>query len=244
MYVDLPPDLPPVIILAKAQQDQTVANAPRAIGWCLIRENNPGQLYDPIPISFAAAAANYMGLYEYEEGNNFSEKNAKVTIIQLPQHGQMINIYEYIPAPGYYGLDKVIAQVELASGEKVTVAYFIHMVHLGIQESEESIREFCGPKGEYWKISLSESVDAVSLLDGLNLTFSDLLGSAVAQTTGTQITLDTNTAGYGWFIDYTPYLNEEWLPTSSHRLGFAPLTPTYVKIPALRRTRCPWFISR
>jgi hypothetical protein len=46
-----------------------------------------------------------------------------------------------------------------------------------------------------------------------------LSGASVAQTTGTgptaQITLDTNAAGYGWFIDYTPYLNEEWLPTSN-----------------------------
>jgi hypothetical protein len=49
--------------------------------------------------------------------------------------------------------------------------------------------------------------------------FSNLSGNALAQTTGTsasaQITLDTDAAGHGWFIDYTPYLNEEYLSTSN-----------------------------
>ncbi|MCP4767449.1 MAG: hypothetical protein GY875_14375, partial [Gammaproteobacteria bacterium] len=29
------------------------------------------------------------------------------------------------------------------------------------------------------------------------------------------ITLDTNANGYGWYIDLTPSLNEEFLPTSN-----------------------------
>jgi hypothetical protein len=45
--------------------------------------------------------------------------------------------------------------------------------------------------------------------------FTDLSGASLGQTTGNRITLDTNAAGHGWFVDYTPYLNEEWLPTSS-----------------------------
>ncbi len=47
----------------------------------------------------------------------------------------------------------------------------------------------------------------------------DLSGSAVGQTTGTgstaQITLDSNAAGHGWFIDNTPDQNDEFLPTSN-----------------------------
>jgi hypothetical protein len=50
---------------------------------------------------------------------------------------------------------------------------------------------------------------------GVNLTFADLPGAAVGQTTGSTITLDTNAAGYNWFIDTTPSLNEEYLPTSN-----------------------------
>ncbi|MCK6390227.1 MAG: hypothetical protein L6Q40_04280 [Azonexus sp.] len=52
-----------------------------------------------------------------------------------------------------------------------------------------------------------------------NLTFADLSGSEVGQTLGVgpsaQITLDANAAGHGWYIDYTPYLNDEYLPTSN-----------------------------
>jgi hypothetical protein len=58
---------------------------------------------------------------------------------------------------------------------------------------------------------MEDSGEEALLFDGLNLSFSDLPGAAVAQTIGTQITLDTNATGYGWFIDYTPYLNEELL---------------------------------
>lgn len=53
------------------------------------------------------------------------------------------------------------------------------------------------------------------------LNWGPLDGSTLAQTTGTgpgptaQITLDTDAAGYGWFIDDTPYLNDEFLPTSN-----------------------------
>jgi hypothetical protein len=44
---------------------------------------------------------------------------------------------------------------------------------------------------------------------------SRIFPARLAQTMGAKITLDTDAAGYGWFIDYTPYLNEEWLPTSN-----------------------------
>jgi hypothetical protein len=50
---------------------------------------------------------------------------------------------------------------------------------------------------------------------GVNLTFADLPGAAVGQTTGSNITLDTNAAGHNWFIDTTPWDNSEYLPTSN-----------------------------
>jgi hypothetical protein len=192
MFIDFPPDLPPVIMLTQARQNQTDASVPRAIGSCLITENNPGQLVvqlEGISFSPEAAAVNYMVYYANENGTKYrseeqrealrqSAKNAKITIIQNPKHGRLIGTNTYIPDQGYYGQDKIVALVELTSGEQVTVVYFLHMVHHGIQDSQESIREFCGSKGDMWKISL------------------------------TPITLDSNAAGYGWFIDYTPYLNE------------------------------------
>jgi hypothetical protein len=32
--------------------------------------------------------------------------------------------------------------------------------------------------------------------------FADLSGAAIGQTTSDKITLDTNAAGHGWYIDY------------------------------------------
>lgn len=48
--------------------------------------------------------------------------------------------------------------------------------------------------------------------------YSDLPAAILAQTSGTgvhaTITFDPTAAGHSWFIDYTPYLNDEFLPTS------------------------------
>ena len=48
----------------------------------------------------------------------------------------------------------------------------------------------------------------------VTLNIADLPGGAVGQTVGTNITLDDNAAGNGWFIDTTPADNSEFLPTS------------------------------
>jgi hypothetical protein len=50
---------------------------------------------------------------------------------------------------------------------------------------------------------------------GITLNIADLPGSEVGQTTGTTITLDTNAAGYGWYIDPNPAVNTDFLPTSN-----------------------------
>ena len=57
----------------------------------------------------------------------------------------------------------------------------------------------------------SSVADAINV----NLSFADLPGGAVGQTVGTNITLDDNAAGNGWFIDTTPADNSEFLPTSN-----------------------------
>lgn len=59
----------------------------------------------------------------------------------------------------------------------------------------------------------------ISAASGLPIFYSDLPGAAVGNVIGqgafAQMLLDTTAAGHGWFIDYTPYLNEEFLPTSN-----------------------------
>jgi len=60
--------------------------------------------------------------------------------------------------------------------------------------------------------SIAQTIIGIS---GITLNIADLPGGAVGQTVGTNITLDDNAAGNGWFIDTTPWDNSEFLPTSN-----------------------------
>ena len=55
--------------------------------------------------------------------------------------------------------------------------------------------------------------EQLMLLGRATITIADLADGYLALTTGTTITLDTDAAGYGWFIDSTPTSNDEFLPS-------------------------------
>ena len=69
-----------------------------------------------------------------------------------------------------------------------------------------------------WSTVLNAAVSSVSAI-------TNLPGTAVGETTGTgttaTITLDTNAAGHGWFIDSTRADNDEYLPTSDANVWIA-----------------------
>jgi hypothetical protein len=67
--------------------------------------------------------------------------------------------------------------------------------------------------------SLASSLDANTT--GVTLNIANLPNAAVGQTTGTAITLDTNAAGYGWYIDPNPAANTDFLPTSDPNVWIA-----------------------
>jgi hypothetical protein len=105
----------------------------------------------------------------------------------------------------------------------------------------KSLSKYCGTTKPYWRISdsadgatflskwlasntLSANTSAPStgsgqastlLNSGITLNIADLPGGAVGETTGTSITLDTNAAGYGWYVDPNPAANTDFLPTSN-----------------------------
>ena len=54
------------------------------------------------------------------------------------------------------------------------------------------------------------TADQLALLNQATITIADLADGYLALTLGTTITLDTDAAGYGWFIDSTPFVNEEF----------------------------------
>lgn len=57
--------------------------------------------------------------------------------------------------------------------------------------------------------------EQLALLNQATITIADLADGYLALTLGNTITLDTDAAGYGWFIDPTPWANEEFIPNSS-----------------------------
>ncbi|NDI86594.1 zinc metalloprotease [Undibacterium crateris] len=147
--------------------------------------------------------------------------------------------YNYIPdlKEDFVGNDQFIIDV---SADGITVRiYYTMSVDVGqpyqhLNEKGEKVVDAHRCPKERWKISsnlptgtddftnwqTTANLNAMLANASGSLTnFSDLAGTAVGQTTGTgntaQITLDTNAAGHGWFIDSTPDQNDEFLPTSN-----------------------------
>jgi hypothetical protein len=159
-----------------------------------------------------------------------------IYIVRQPEHGHFIlgenSLYgegTYIPDEGYLGEDRLEAFVAVGD-DVVRVVYNFVVQPNATDQLEESAWNALCPKGLFWIISeTSTENQPPATLQSLfsfidtgtfsSVRFSDLSGAALAQTTGTgasaQITLDTDAAGHGWFIDYTPYLKEGYLPTSA-----------------------------
>jgi hypothetical protein len=111
----------------------------------------------------------------------------------------------------------------------------------------QSVKKYCGTTKSYWRIS--DSADGATFLSSwlvsntlaanpsvpstdsgysstllstaITIAIADLPGSEVGQTTGTSITLDTNAAGYGWYIDPNPAANTYFLPTANTSVWMA-----------------------
>jgi len=161
------------------------------------------------------------------KGFTFDDDSVKVTLVKAPAHGRVEHVestlsnhdYHYYSKEGYSGQDRFVMQVE-KNGVKVRIQYLVEVAGEG-----ESTTYLCNPASGSWKISsttpafdnarLQALLGAANINNSVVLTFSDLAGGALGQTTGTSITLDDNAGGYGWFIDATSGSNEEFLPTSN-----------------------------
>jgi hypothetical protein len=130
---------------------------------------------------------------------------AKVTVIKQPKHGVLIpvgldddwNEIQYQPNKSFTGKETLTLLVE-GNGYVVKLHYFLTVTN---------DRGITAPpcKRFNWKISSN-------LPEGTS-DFTNWQTTATGNTT--QITLDTNAAGHGWFIDSTLDQNDEFLPTSN-----------------------------
>jgi len=204
----------------------------RAIGVCGLIDinssvNSAGNVISPLDSAYA-----YFAGIEHRS----MKEGGKVTLLQDAKHGSLkvtpTGNYRYFAAQGYVGFDSATFLVELGS-LRVKVIYSIHVMN-GVPDASDSWdpyqdKKYC-PKGEMWKVSLSD-VDAASSLAGfvsptsllnyqlqqvdISLNFANLTNGAFGETIAHNITLDDDGNGYGWFIDSTPELNDELLPTSN-----------------------------
>jgi hypothetical protein len=188
-------------------------------------------------ISFIADANEYM--YKNEGKSNFfgDTANVKAIVLKKPKHGTIKYVNGlpdiYSTKNNYTGKDSFVIQVE-KDGTRVNINYFI-LIDYPANLKYISCQEL--PKGSTgtWKISQSpadlgnidpatwlQTAQLSSLLASANQSltgFQNLAGSAVGNTVGeslsAQITLDTDAAGHGWYVDATPLDNtDDYLPTS------------------------------
>jgi hypothetical protein len=151
-----------------------------------------------------------------------------ITLLQGTTHGNLVAgisntgrvAYRYDPTPNYVGNDQAVFLAEF-EGKVYKIVLELHVFET-VFESDPNATT-CPPpeliKVNGKPVSGSSGYDSGYSLNSLSVTFADLAGGAVGQTTGeganAAITLDDNAAGYNWFIDTTPADNSEFLPTSN-----------------------------
>jgi len=150
-------------------------------------------------------------------------------------------LYKYEANAGYLGSDDAVLLVEL-EGKKYKVHvkfYVVEKVNDDNWYEEGTPATLCAESKikRVASLTFSQDIDLsqwgdvvqelatssdgmqfnqyIATAAGVNLSFTNLDGGIVGQASSSAITLDTNAAGNGWFVDYTPWLNEEWLPTSN-----------------------------
>jgi hypothetical protein len=81
---------------------------------------------------------------------------------------------------------------------------------------------------ELWVKALGAGDPRLAILDQVSVLVSDLPDQMLAATTGTTIVLDSNAAGWGWFVDPTPLGNSEFpIALSSGVYAATPSSPAY-----------------
>lgn len=149
-----------------------------------------------------------------------------VTLLQGTQYGKITSVvdntgrswYAYDPTPNYIGNDRAVF---LAQFEGKVYKIVLNLV-VSLQVNENPLTDeqtpVC-PEPTLIKVTKPSSgasgYGAGFDLTSVPVTFADLAGAAIGQTNTDGIILDSNAAGYNWFIDTTPADNSEFLPTSN-----------------------------
>ena len=195
--------------------------AVRGTAWNIFHMKDPNYSSPGYDSGFRVGNINY---------SDINTDNALVTILQQPKHGtlskDLSRDISYYPDAGYSGKDKAIFLVNM-EGYNIKVVYYFDVVDFNKAQGTIKLWEMDCPGASPWMITstanltdvaYSLSLPAAFLGSGFaspSITFTNLIGETQGSGTNATITLDTDAAGHGWYIDYTPYLNDGFLPTSN-----------------------------
>jgi VCBS repeat-containing protein len=228
---------PSIVVTAKASAKYQT----RTMGECLVVDQTRKNVLGVTTIDPPGTAAQYFLSYEKKDIGFLPFDSVK--IVKQPAHGKLtigknaggLDGYTYEADFGYAGKDRFEVVVPVGK-ETLRIVYFLVVQGEQITDSEGfNTKKYC-PRLN-WKISSVDSAndtsntglaswqksgDLMNLLADASLSFtgfSDLAGTAVGQTIGeganASITLDTNAAGHGWYVDATPWDNtDDYLPTA------------------------------
>ncbi|MFO1370697.1 MAG: Ig-like domain-containing protein [Marinagarivorans sp.] len=232
MWVDMPISSNPVIYIAanstavSASKKQNDQNPVHKVGICESLVNNGRTVKDISPTTHIGMFySRYMG-----HPIDVDVKKAKVVIASQPKHGIVEKTkwgsYTYSVNEEFAGVDTFTMEVT-TDNEKFILVYSVHVVADDSTVAPNQLTyDLCKPYIKKISDSSSSSNGQTTVLfggllenlDDLFAGFTNLPGTSLGQTTGTGpnaiITLDTDAAGYGWFIDSTPLSNDEFLPTA------------------------------
>jgi hypothetical protein len=135
----------------------------------------------------------------------------KIAELEGVKHGKITTVngsYLYEPTQSYAGKDRAIFMAEF-EGKRYKIIVELHVFDVAPSENDSDTNSCPPPK--LIKVN-GKPVSGASdyNFNSVSVTFADLAGGALGQTTGNAITLDTNAAGNNWYIDTTPFL-----PTSN-----------------------------
>lgn len=223
----------PILVAQVADSRVSVPKKERAMGLCFGVSSSKPEHASAVSLAVEYAAAEYFSLYE--KIKVAEPRPEEIEIVERPIHGKAIQRtyedgtsgYDYVPDSGYVGDERIVFRATV-DGTTVRLVYLLKVTNVVTDNMSNDI--FCRKTGTQWKISsMSDFLPAFGtvldaelpivypyIFDAMNGLFP---GIELAETSGygvsSKITLDTNAAGYGWFMDSTPDANDEFLPTSN-----------------------------
>jgi len=212
--MDVPsiPDIKTPIVLTQAAASTAPPMADFVFKACTETQPTPD---NPHSAMRGVDPAGMLEVYYLSIGKKVDIAKIKTTPLQIPKHGNLtsevdntgLTSYRYDPAPGFLGDDQAIFMAEYGG------KHYKIILNIKVLQTIDEKSPICSDS-KLIKIKKQPSGSSGYNLNSMTVSFTDLLSTAVGQTTGQSILLSNNAAGYNWFTDATPWFNEEYLPTS------------------------------